>query len=135
MSTTMNQTHIAYELLDETHPGVVVITFEANDFTDPMHGHELGEDLDALICPDLPMRYVIDFKGVSALGSTACCEIAAFARRVRWWGGRVTACHLDRGLSLGAALSGMDEHVEFADSLRSAISMARKDAGRLVFAS
>src|SRR4051812_404719 len=94
MSTTMNQTHIAYDLLDRTKPAVVVIAFETHDLTDPTHGKELGDELDSLICPDLPMRYVLDFEGVRAMGSTAFCELAAFARRVRWWGGQVTACNL-----------------------------------------
>ena len=103
MSTTMNQTHIAYDLLDSSKPAVVVIAFETHDLTDPTHGKELGEQLDSLICPDLPMRFVLDFEGVRAMGSTAFCEIAAFARRVRWWGGQVTACNLDPSLTLGCA--------------------------------
>jgi len=134
MSTTMNQTHIAYDLLDRTKPGVVVIAFETHDLADPGHGKELGDELDSLICPDLPMRFVLDFEGVRAMGSTAFCEIAAFARRVQWWGGQVKACNLDPSLTLGAALSGMDDHVEFAKSLSAAVGMARVHAGDLVFA-
>jgi anti-anti-sigma regulatory factor len=134
MTTTMSQAHITYDLLDGMDAGVVVVVFETHDLTDPTHGLELGEQLDSLICPDLPLRFVIDFRDVRAMGSTAFCELATFARRVRWWGGQVAACDLDPELSLGAALSGLDDHVEFAGSLKAALAMARKDAGHLVFA-
>jgi len=133
MSTTMNQSHIVYDLLDRTEPAVVMIAFVTTDLAGPFHGRELGDQLDSLICPDLPMRFVIDFKDVRAIGSTAFCELAAFARRVRWWGGRIEACNLDPSLSFGAALSGLDEHVEFAGTLREAVALAREDAGHLAF--
>jgi anti-anti-sigma regulatory factor len=133
MSTTIKQSHIAYELLDRAEPSVVVIAFETPDLSDPVHGRELGEELDSMICPDLPVRFVIDFEDVRAMGSTAFCELEAFARRVRWWGGRVEACNLDPCLMFGASLSGLDEQVEFAGSLRAAVAMARMDAGHPVF--
>jgi hypothetical protein len=135
MSATTTKAHIAYELLEKTSPQVVVVGFVTRDISDPIHGQELGEQLDSLICPDLPMRYVLDFAGIRALGSTAFCEITAFARRVRWWGGQVLACNLGAELSLGAALSGLDDHVEFANSLREAIALASEDASHLTFAS
>ena len=78
------------------------------------------------------MRYVLDFAGVKAMGSTAFCEIAIFARRVRWWGGQITACNLDSGLSLGASLSGLVDHVGFAESLQTAVNKSREDAPRFV---
>jgi hypothetical protein len=126
----MTQPHIVYDLLYEQGLEIAVVQFESRDISDPTHGRELGEQLDSLICPDLPMRYVLDFAGVRALGSTAFCEIAAFARRVRWWGGQVKACNLAEPLSLGAALSGLDDHVEFAATLRSAVNMVQKDHKR-----
>ena len=125
MSTTMNQTHIAYDLLDSSKPAVVVIAFETHDLTDPTHGKELGEELDSLICPDLPMRFVLDFEGVRAMGSTAFCEIAAFARRVRWWGGQVTACNLDPSLTLGAASAAWTIMSSSPRSASAAVAMAR----------
>jgi hypothetical protein len=130
MTTTTTNPHIVYELLYERGLDIAVVQFESREVSDPIHGRELGEQLDSLICPDLPMRFVIDFAGVRTLGSTAFCEIAAFARRVRWWGGQVKACNLDEPLSLGAALSGLVDHVEFADTLRSALNSVRKDDKR-----
>jgi hypothetical protein len=133
MSSTAIRHHIEYELFDETSPGVVVVGFVSRDISSPIHGRELGEQLDSLICPDLTLNFVLDFAFVKSLGSTAFCEIAAFARRVRWWGGQVKACNMAEELSLGAALSGLVDHVEFADSLRTAIRMARADAHHLAF--
>jgi len=134
MSTTMTEALIGYDLRDEIAPGVVVVQFETQDITDPIHGQELGEQLDSLICPDLPLNFVLDFRSVRAMGSTGFCEIAAFARRVRWWGGQIKVCNLPPELSLGAALSGLDDHVEFTETLRTAIAMAREDAQCPVFA-
>jgi len=134
MSTTTSKAHIAYELMDKTNPSVVVVGFVSRDISSPIHERELGEQLDSLICPDLPLRFVLDFKCAEALGSTAFCEVAAFARRVRWWGGEVIACNLAPHLSLGAALSGLDSHVEFVADPRTAIRLAREAANHLAFA-
>jgi len=108
----------------------VVIGFVTRTISDPDHAHELGEQLDSLICAELPLNFVIDFKSVEALGSTAFGEISAFARRVRWWGGSVRICNLHDSLQLGAALIGLEDHAEFARSRQSAIQEARKSAQR-----
>src|SRR5262245_46408251 len=72
MSTTSTiQAHISYELMDEEEPEVVVIEFLSRAISDPVHAHELGEQLDSLIRSELPLSFVIDFKNVKALGSTA----------------------------------------------------------------
>src|SRR6516165_3754626 len=118
-STT--QAHIDYELIDGWEPKVVVIGFLSPAISDPVHAHELGEQLDSLICSELPLNFVIDFKNADSLGSTAFGEIRAFARRARWWGGCVRVCNLHDSLQFGAALIGLDEHAEFAASRQSAI--------------
>jgi len=128
VSTT--QAHIDYELIDGWEPKVVVIGFVTRTISDPDHAHELGEQLDSLICSELPLNFVIDFKNVESLGSTAFGEICAFARRVRWWGGTVRVCNLHDSLQLGAALIGLEEHAEFARSRQSAIQEARKSGQR-----
>ena len=129
-ATSITQAHIDYELIDGWEPKVVVIGFVSRAVSDPDHAHELGEQLDSLICSELPLNFVIDFEHVESLGSTAFSEICAFARRVRWWGGSVRVCNLHDSLQLGAALCGLDDHVEFAASRRSAIQEARKSAKR-----
>jgi anti-anti-sigma regulatory factor len=131
MSTaSTTQAHIDYELVDGWEPKVVVIGFVSRTISDPDHAHELGEQLDSLIRFDLPLNFVIDFKNVVALGSTAFGEICAFARRVRWWGGSVRICNMHDSLQLGAALIGLEEHAEFATSRQAAIREARESAKR-----
>ena len=71
----------------------------------PLHAHELGEQLDSLIRPDLPGSYVIDFANVRSLGSTAFGEIVSFAHKVR----RLYVCGMDGNLRLAAALIGLDD--------------------------
>lgn len=129
-ATSTAQAHIDYELVDGWEPKVVVIGFVTHTISDPDHAHELGEQLDSLIRSELPLNFVIDFKHVQALGSTAFAEICAFARRVRWWGGSVRICNLHDSLQLGAALIGLEEHAEFARSRQSAIQEAHKSAQR-----
>jgi anti-anti-sigma regulatory factor len=131
MSTTSaTQAHIDYELVDGWEPNVVVIGFLSRTISDPDHAHELGEQLDSLICSELPLNFVIDFKNVVALGCTAFGEICAFARRVRWWGGSVRICNMHDSLQLGASLIGLEEHAEFTTSRQAAIQEARKSAER-----
>ena len=129
-ATSTTQAHIDYELVDGWEPKVVVIGFVDRAVSDPVHAHELGEQLDSLIRSDLPLNFVIDFKNAKSLGSTAFGEIHAFARRVRWWGGSVRICNLHDSLQLGAALIGLDEYAEFSPSRQSAIQEARKSAKR-----
>ncbi len=123
MSTTATiQAHIAYELIDDNDPRVVVIEFQTHDFSSPVHALELGEQLSSLIRPEWPRNYVIDFSNVRSLGSTAFGEIMSFVRRV----GYVRVCNLDETLRLGAALIGLDDCVEFADSRHTAIRDAKR---------
>src|SRR5260370_21099395 len=117
MSATLtDQAHIDYELIEGWEPAVVVIGFVSRAISDPVHAHELGEQLDSLIRSELPLNFVIDLKNVESLGSTAFGEIRAFARRVRWWGGSVRICNIHDSLRLGAALIGLDEYAEFSSN-------------------
>ncbi len=129
MSTSSTiQAHISYELLDQRQPNVVVIDFVSRTISDPSHAHEMGEQLDWLIRPELPLNYVIDLKNVRSLGSTAFGQLCAFARRVRWWGGKVRVCELHPSLQLGAALIGLERYAEFSSTRQAAIQEARKSA-------
>src|SRR6516162_2812829 len=94
------QAHIAYELIEDTDPKVVAIEFLNREFADPSHARQLGEQLDWFIQSDLPRNFVLDFKNVRSLGSTAFGEIANFIRKA----GQVRICNLHETLQLGAAL-------------------------------
>jgi len=120
------QAHIAYELIDEASPEVVVITFLSPEIAGPLHSVELRQQLDSLIRPDFPRVFVIDFGNVRSLGSSAFGEIVSFARKVA----RTYVCNMRHNLRLGAALIGLEDCAEFAASRRAAISEARFMATR-----
>lgn len=123
MSTaTTIQAHIAYELIGDTNPEVVAIDFVSHVIADPAHAHELGEQLDSLIRPDLPQNFVIDFGNVRSLGSTAFGAILSFVRKA----GQVKVCNIPGTLRIGAALSGLDDCTEYASSRQAAIKLARQ---------
>jgi len=109
--------HIAYELIGELEPKVVVIEFLTREIGSPFHSRQLGEQLRLLIDPDSPRFFVLDFKNVRMLGSTGFGEIASFVRRA----GRVAFCNMPASLQLGAAMIGLEDHAEFARGRQSAI--------------
>jgi anti-anti-sigma regulatory factor len=123
-TTTTIQAHIAYELIDDHNPDVVVIEFRSQEIAGPVQARELGEQLDSLIRPDLPRNFVIDFGNVRSLGSTAFGEIVSFAHKV----GRLSVFNMQENLRLGAALIGLDDCAEFAANRRLAINEARRAA-------
>jgi anti-anti-sigma regulatory factor len=127
MSTaTATHAHIAYELIDDDNPEVVVIEFLSREIVGLQQAEELEEQLDSLLLADLPQNFVIDFDNVWTLGSTAFAGIADFVRGA--W--RVRFCNLDSTLELGAALIGLDGRVEIYESRQAAIRAARRDGRR-----
>jgi anti-anti-sigma regulatory factor len=125
-ATSTGQAHIAYELIDDANPELVVIEFLSHDVTSALHSRELGEQLESLIGTELPQHFVIDFANVRSLGSTAFGDIVSFARQVR----HVSVCNLQDNLRLGASLIGLDQFVDLAANRRVAINLARKSAMR-----
>jgi anti-anti-sigma regulatory factor len=123
MSTTADA-HIAYELIEDTNPAVVAIEFLSRDLADPIHARQLGEQLDSLVWSDLPRNFVLDFKNVRSLGSTAFGEIAGFIRKA----GQVRVCNMHETLRLGATLIGLSDSAEFALSRPEAIHAAQQAA-------
>jgi hypothetical protein len=127
MSTpTTLQAHIAYELIDDCYPDVVVIEFLSQEIVGPWHARELGEQLHSLIRPDLPHTFVLDFGNVRSLGSTAFGEIVSFAHSV----GRLCVCNMHEKLRLGADLIGLNLCADYAVNRRVAINSARRAAMR-----
>jgi anti-anti-sigma regulatory factor len=120
-TTTTIQAHIAYELIDDDNPEMVVIQFLSHEIADPGNARALGEQLHSLIRPDLPQNYVIDFSNVRSLGSSAFGEIVSFVRDVGW----VWVCNMQDHLRLGASLIGLDDCADFAASRKSAINKAQ----------
>ena len=123
-ATTTNQAHIAYELINDTDPGVVVIEFLSHEVASFLHSRELGEQLQSLIGTELPQNFVIDFANVRSLGSTAFGEIVSFARKVK----HLCVCNMQDQLRLGASLIGLDDFGDLGASRRDAIDLARRAA-------
>jgi anti-anti-sigma regulatory factor len=125
MSTaTTVQTHIAYELIEDTKHQVVVIEFLSHEIVTTAHARELGEELNSLLRPQPLQYFVIDCAGVRALGSTAFSEILTFVHRAR----PVWICNLDNTLRLGAAMIGLDNWARFAANRYAAIKEAERTA-------
>jgi anti-anti-sigma regulatory factor len=125
MSTrTTTQAHIAYELIDERIPDVVLIEFLNQRLCGPLHARELNEQLRALIRPEFPRNYIIDFGGVRSLDNRAFGAIVSFARKVD----RLFVCNMRDDTRVGASLSGLDDCAEFLPDRRTAINEARRAA-------
>jgi len=120
------QAHIAYELVDQTNPDVVVVELVSREIFGPFQARELGEELASLIRPGGPRNFVIDFSNVRSFGSTAFCEIVSFAHKVD----HVFVCNMQKNLRLGAAMIGLDECAEFAANRQMAIEGVRRAAMR-----
>jgi anti-anti-sigma regulatory factor len=120
------QTHIAYDLVDEHHPEVTVIEFLSREIVGPHQAEELREQLESLVWSGVPRNFVIDFAHVRALGSSAFGVIAVFVRKY----GHVRACNVSNSLRLGAAMTGLENWVQFAEGRDAVIREARKDARR-----
>jgi anti-anti-sigma regulatory factor len=118
---------IAYELIeDEHHPEVTVIEFSCGDILGPNQARELRDELDWLISSGVPHNVVIDFKHARMLGSSAFGVIVRFVRRLA----SVRVCNISHSLRLGAALIGLDDWVDVAESRDAAIQDALDDARR-----
>ena len=122
--TSTIQAHIAYELIDDTEPQVMVIDFLSEEIVGPLHARELGEQLASLIRTDLPQNFVIDLGNVRSLGSSGFAEIVSFAHKL----GQLTVCNLHSSLRLGAAMVGLEDYAELAANRRAGINSARRTA-------
>ena len=128
-ATATVQSHIAYDLIAATHtsPEVTVIEFPESGYRWAEHqAEELRQQLESLIWAGVPRNFVIDFGNVRALGSSVFAVIAGFIRKY----GHVRACNISHGLRLGAALTGLENWVQYADSREAVILEAKRDARR-----
>jgi anti-anti-sigma factor len=126
-SVTAYESLIVYELIEvEHHPEVTVVEFSCGDILGPNQARELRDELDLLISSGVPRNVVIDFKHARMLGSSAFGVIVRFVRRLA----SVRVCNISHSLRLGAALIGLDDWVDIAESRDAAIQDALVDARR-----
>ena len=121
---TANRAHITYEVIEDDNHQVVIVEFVHHDFAGPVHGQELGKQLQSLIRYQPPQYFVIDCAGVRALGSTAFSEIMSFVQKAR----PVWLCNLDGALRPAASLTGLGNWVRYAANRRAAIAEAERTA-------
>jgi anti-anti-sigma factor len=116
-----NQAHIAYELNDDRHPGVVIVEFLSRAIADPAHAAELSQQLCTLIRPEFPSRFVLDFDKVRSLSSTAFGALITFVLKVRQAGGQVAICNMDEFVRFGADVIRLGDYAEFSPDRETAI--------------
>jgi anti-anti-sigma factor len=117
-----NQAHIAYELDDDKHPRVVIVEFLSRAIADPARAAELSQQLCALIRPEFPKRFVVDFEDVRSLSSTAFGALISFVLKVRQAGGQVAICNMDEFVRFGADVIHLGDYAQFAVDRPSAIA-------------
>jgi anti-anti-sigma factor len=117
-----NHLHISYDLDDQKHPHVVIVEFLSDAVVDTTHAAELSQQLNALIRPNLPCRYVLDFQGVRSLSSTAFGAVLSFILKVRHADGRVAICNMEEFVRFAADLIRIGDFAQFARDRVSAIS-------------
>jgi anti-anti-sigma factor len=113
--------HIAFDFNDDLHPQMVIVEFLTHAFADPTHTAQLGQQLDSLIQPDLPHRFVLDFEDVRAFSSAAFGALVSFILNVRHAGGQVAICNMDEFVRAGADAIHLGEYADFAADRQSGI--------------
>lgn len=111
--------HIAYELID--HPRAVLVEFLSHAIGDPAHASELGRQLAALVRPDLPNRYVLDFTKVRTFSSTGFGALVAFVLKVRKVDGQVLICSMDEFIRFGADIIRLDDYAPIIANRQAAL--------------
>ncbi len=114
--------HIAFDLNDERHPRVVIVEFLSRAIADPAHAAELSQQLNSLLRPELPNRFVLDFEDVRSFSSTAFGALVSFILKVRHAGGQVTIANMDEFVRFGAGVIRLGDYAEFSDDRESAIA-------------
>ncbi len=111
--------HIAYEQIDK--PSAVVVEFLSHEIADPDHSSELSRQLAALVRPDLPNRYVLDFQKVRIFSSTAFGALVGFVLKVRKAGGVVVLCNLDEFVRFGADIIRLGDYAPIVENRHAAL--------------
>ena len=111
--------HIAYEPIEK--PSAVVVEFLSHEVADPDHSSELSRQLAALVRPDLPNRYVLDFHKVRIFSSTAFGALVGFVLKVRKAGGLVVLCNMDEFIRFGADIIRLGDYAPIVEDRRAAL--------------
>jgi anti-anti-sigma factor len=127
--------HISYELIDT--PRAAIVEFLSHSIADPEHSSELSRQLATLVRPELPNRYVLDFKSVRAFSSTGFGALVAFVLKVRKVGGQVLICNMDEFVKFGADIIRLGDYAPIVADRQAALDRLAADesASTVPFAS
>jgi anti-anti-sigma regulatory factor len=117
--------HIAYELIDR--PCAVIVEFLTHAIADPAHAAELGQQLGALVRPELPKSYLLDFHKVRSFSSTAFGALVSFVLKVRKAGGQVLICNMDEFIRFGADLIRLGDYAPISADRQEALDQLARD--------
>jgi anti-anti-sigma factor len=111
--------HIGYERID--HPRATLVEVLSHSIADPEHAHELSRQLASLVRPELPDRYILDFKNVRTFSSTGFGALVAFVLKVRKAGGQVLICNMDEFVRFGADIIRLGDYAPILEDRQAAL--------------
>jgi anti-anti-sigma factor len=117
--------HIGYELIDS--PRAALVEFLSHAIADPEHASELGRQLASLVRPELPNRYILDFKNVRSFSSTGFGALVAFVLKVRKAGGLVIICNMDEFVRFGADIIRLGDYAPIVADRQAALDRLAAD--------
>ena len=117
--------HISYELIDT--PRAAIVEFLSHSIADPEHSSELSRQLATLVRPELPNRYVLDFKSVRTFSSTGFGALVAFVLKVRKAGGLVLICNMDEFVKFGADIIRLGDYSPIVADRQAALDRLAAD--------
>jgi anti-anti-sigma factor len=119
--------HVSYERIDK--PRAALVEFLTHAFGDPERASELSRQLASLVRPELPNRYILDFKNVHTFSSTGFGALVTFVLKVRKAGGQVVICNMDEFVRFGADIIHLDDYAPIVADRRAALDrLAAEDA-------
>src|SRR5262249_6861168 len=103
------------------HPRAVVVEFLSHAIADPTHAAELGQQLRALVRPDLSNRFVLDFHNVRSFSSTGFGALVGFVLNLRKAGGQVLICNMDPFVRFGADIIRLGDYAPIVADRQAAL--------------
>jgi anti-anti-sigma factor len=119
--------HIGHELIE--NPRATILDVISHSIADPEHAAELSRQLASLVRPELPNRYVLDFKNVRTFSSTGFGALVAFVLKVRKAGGQVIICNMDEFVRFGADIIRLGDYAPIVANRQAALDrLAAEDS-------